>query len=666
VSVDLNIGAASARLANVVPPTAAAGGADRVADAGQSAGGSRGTGERKLAAVLHADVAGYSRLMGEDESGTHRRLMDHRGALETILTGHGGRIVGTAGDAVLAEFASVTAALRAAVESQKALAQRNAGLAADRRLDFRIGIHLGDVIVDGNDIFGHGVNVAARVEALADPGGIAISASVHDQVGETPGLAFEDRGTHRVKNIAQPVRVFAVTPEGMRAARAAVGRAGLAGRTLGVGLAVVALGLAAVWLWTGPGALTGRDAGAPGGTTGPAESAALGQPVLAVLPFADRGGEPGEAYFSDGLTEDVIAGLGRFSGLLVLSWSAVAPYHGEAVDPGRLGDELGADYAVSGSVRRAGDRIRVTVQLTGVGDGMLLWSERYDREFAEIFAVQDEIARQVVGALAVKVTRLEGERAVSAPTENLTAYDRVLRGRELLHRLERDANNQSRELFTSAIGIDSRYADAYVGLAWTHMDDFKYGWTEWPQRALDRAEELAVEAIRLDDDNAAAHALYSDVLRFARRFEQAEREILRALELNPNNALSHAIHGCLLVWWGKPEPAIEALETALRLDPYPHPWWLVNLAHAYYFIGRYEDVIALYQSYGSPAGEDPGLHAVLAATHGQLGNAEEARNALDRLERVSPFFNARLYAGNFAGEEHGRLLLEGLAKAGLD
>jgi len=637
-----------------------------VAGAGRTAADNGATSERRLAAVLHADVAGYSRLMGEDESGTHRRLKDHRGALESIIADHGGRIVGTAGDAVLAEFASVTAALGAAVDSQAELARRNAGLAAERRLDFRIGIHLGDVIVDGNDIFGHGVNVAARVEALADAGGIAISASVHEQVGDTPGLTFEDRGTHRVKNIAQPVRVFAVTAAGGRAAGAAMRRTGRVARVLAAGLAVVALGLVAVWQWVEPGMLGGRDAGAPGGAAGPAESAALGKPVLAVLPFEERGGEAGEAYFSDGLTEDVITGLGRFSGLLVLSWSAVAPYQGEAVDPGSLGDELGVDYVVSGSVRRAGDRIRVTVQLTGVGDGVLLWSERYDREIAEIFAVQDEITRHVVGELAVRVTRLEGERAVDVPTASLTAYDRVLRGRELLRRLERNANHESRELFASAISIDSRYADAYVGLAWTHMDDFKYGWTEWPQRALDRAEELAAEALRLDDDNAAAHALYSDVLRFARRFEQSEREILRALELNPNNALSHAIHGRLLVWWGKPEPAVEALETALRLDPYPHPWWLVNLAHAYYFIGRYEDAIALNERFGGPVGEDPGFYALLAAAHAQLGHTDEARAARDRLERISPFFNGRLYSGNFADPGHGRHLLEGLARAGIE
>ena len=636
-----------------------------MAGADRPSPGSGTRSERKLAAVLHADIAGYGRLMGDDETGTHARLKAYREVMDAIISAHGGRIVGTAGDAVLAEFQSVSEALESAVEVQNALAERNAALASDTRLEFRIGINLGDVIVDGDDIFGNGVNVAARVEALAEPGGVAISASVHEQVSGAPGLVFTDMGSHRVKNMARPIRVFSVAASNGIEPR---GRPAGGGRKrLGLALALVfvavAGALAAAWLWAPLGPLIGRE---PSSQSRPAASdmVALGKPTVVVLPFENRGGNPGEVYFSDGLTEDVITGLGRFSGLQVLSWSAVAPFKAKAADPGQLSDEFNADYVVGGSVRRASERLRVTVQLTGVGDGVLLWSERYDRQIEEIFAVQDEITRQVVGALAVKVTRLEEERAFEEPTENLTAYDRVLRGRELWRQIRRDANLRSRELFASAIGIDSRYADAHVGLGWTHMDDFKYGWTEWPASALDRAEEFATRAIQLDEQNALAHALFADVLRFRRRFEQSEQEILRALELNPNNALSHAIHGCLMVWWGKPEAATEALETALRLDPYPYIWWLVNLSHAYYFLGRYQDAVRLYERFGDPFGEDPGLYAVLAAAHGQLGHADEARQALAKLERISPFFNAKTYAGNFASRDDGEHLLEGLAKAG--
>lgn len=379
--------------------------------------------KRKLTAILSADVHGYSRLMGVDEAGTHATLTTYRGVIAGAIARHDGRIVGTAGDSVLGDFPSVVGALNAAVEIQRALAGHNAGLPADRRLEFRIGINVGDVIVDGEDIFGDGVNVAARVQALAAPGGIAISGAVYDQVRNKLDLAFRDRGSHRAKNIAEPVRVYGVPLEGAARRRTARLARGHWIGVIAAGLAVLLLvPLLTIW---------------PGRTlwyrTDPATESVLGaRPTIAVLPFANQSQDPEQDYLSEGITEDIIAALGRFSSLTVLSWNAVAPYKGQTVAPEQLSHDLGARYVADGSVRRADDRIRVTIQLTDAKRGVLLWSERYDRSVQDLFALQDDITREIVSALAIRVTYLEQERAFAKPTDNLTAYDYYLQARQSL------------------------------------------------------------------------------------------------------------------------------------------------------------------------------------------------------------------------------------------
>jgi TolB-like protein/class 3 adenylate cyclase/Flp pilus assembly protein TadD len=619
--------------------------------------------KRKLAAILYADVVGYTRLMSVDEVGTHNRLVTYRRATESLINGHSGRVVGTAGDAILADFPSVVEALAAAVEIQAALAQRNASLAAEERLEFRIGINLGDVIVDGNDIFGDGVNVAARIEELADPGGIAVSAAVFDQVRNKSGYSFHDRGAHRVKNIAEPVRVYSV---GAAGGRVAPRRRTLFERRAKLALAVLALVAvvvaAALFWWKPLAALRGPDVPSVAG-----KSARTDRPTVAVLPFDDRGGDADQNYFSDGVTEDVIANLGRFSDLLVLSWNAVAPYKARSVEPKELSRALNVRYVVGGTLQRAGDRIRVTVQLTDAEQGVLLWSERYDEQLSDIFEVQDRIARQVVGALAVRVTDLETQRAFDKPTADLGAYELVLRARELLRRVERDSNLQARGMLQRASALDPDYSEAHVGEGQTHLNDFLYGWSEWPDRAIERAGELATQAIELDERNASAHLLLAEVMLFRGDLERAREDIERALTLNPNDAMGHAILGQLLLHEGQPEEAVPALELALRLDPNPVAWWVENLARAYYFLGRDGDAVRLRDRFGKLIEEHPGGPAILAAAYGQLGEGKAAAEMLASLRRVSPFFDAETFARNLSSRpEHEARLLDGLHKAGID
>lgn len=614
--------------------------------------------QRRLLAVLHADVVGYSARMGADEAGTHAALRGCLDLANEIIGAHDGRLVGTAGDAFLGAFESVVQAVKAAAAFQSGIEARNTELPQAQRLLFRVGVNLGDVIVDRADIFGDGVNVAARVQALAEPGGVAVTGAVRDQIGNRLDVAFEDRGTHRVKNIAEPVRVYAIrsaSAVGTTSHRTAL-TTRIRRRVLLVLIAVAVTAVAMATAVFGPIWLEKQS-------TGPPDS---GRPTIAVLPFDDLGTDATEAYFSAGVTEDIIGQLGRFSGLLVLSWNAVAPYQNSTVSVQDLSRELGVRYVVGGSIRRSPDMLRLSVQLTDAEEGVLLWSERYDQPLADLFALQDRISRLVVGKLAVQLTEIERRRGLEKPTESLGAYDLVLRGRALLQRAERDANLDARGLFQRAIEVDPDYAEAYLGLGWTYLADLLWGWTEWPSEAIEQAESLATKAIGLSPDNARARALRADILLLQRRFEEAEVEVLRALELNPNDAISHAIHGTLLLHSGRHKDAIPRLELALRLDPHAPNWAIVNLAQAYYFDERAQDAVRVLTRSDRDFAEDPGGPAVLAASLAALGREDEARAEADTVRRLYPFFNARVFAENVAGPRYAVKLIEGLNRAGLE
>jgi adenylate cyclase len=628
--------------------------------------------KRKLTAILAADVAGYSRLMGADEAGTHATLTDYRSVLAGSIVEHDGRIVGTAGDSVLADFPSVVEALNTAVEIQKEFAERNAELPAERRLRFRIGINLGDVIVDGEDIFGDGVNVAARVQALAEPGGIAISGPVYDQVRNKLDLGFRNRGTHRVKNITEPVRVYDVLLESAAARRTAQVARGfwLVASAAGAAMVVLAVVLT-VWLrWpetrkadqAEPSGLT--EAGTPGDLLKP--SSAFGvKPTIAVLPFDNQGRNPEQDYFSEGITEDIIAALGRFSSLLVMSWDAVAPYKGQTAMPEQLSEDLDVRYVVNGSVRRAGDQLRVTTRLTDAKRGVLLWSERYERAVDDVFAVQDDITRQIVSTLAIRVTYLEQERAFGKPTDNLNAYDYYLRGRKSFRQFTRSGNVRAQELFERAIELDPNYGDAHAALAWTYTKSAEMGWSEWPEQALKRAHDLAQAAVRLDPSSQLAHILLAIVSTYYQNYELALEELDRATEANPNHAGNHAERGWVLLLGGRSRDAITALEEAVRFDPSPTPNTFSNLAMAYYLEGRYNDAIATLEGAVGRHPQHVPLYIALAASYAEAGRTDDAARAAAEVRRRHPFFEADLYGEAFRDPAERDRIRASLRKAGL-
>jgi adenylate cyclase len=619
------------------------------------------SGKRKLAAILHADVVGFSRLMGEDEAGTHRALGELRRAVDPLIAAHGGRIVGTAGDSLLADFPSVVDALSCAVEMQRAVRAINDATPPTRRLELRIGVNLGDVIVDGDDIFGDGVNIAARLEALAQPGTVCISQTVYDQVRNKLDLDYRPLGSHRVKNIAEPVRAYlvgppAVAPRPRRGRRALMGAAGVA--------ALAAAGLVAWVLYAG----AGRELLRLGATPKPVEVASLaaptrlaGRPSLAVLPFENLSGDAGQDFFSDGIAEDVITALGRFSNLLVIAKSASFQFKGQNLAPAEIGRRLDARYLLEGSVRRAGDRVRVNAELSEAATGRNVWSQAYDAEVKDIFGVQEDIARRVVGAAAVKLTRFERERALGKPTNNLAAYEYVL-----FSHATRENNHEAQEMFRRAIDLDPSYAAAYAALGLSLIEAVTSGWSEFVADDLGRAETLAQKALSLDPASTTAYRLLAVVDLDRGRFDLALGQTERALEINPSDAESYLTRGSILVWAGRAAEALPWLEGALRFDRAEARASLF-LGMAYYFLDRYTEAIeTLDRVLAGNLGRNTQLmgRPVLAASYALLNRPQDTERERTAAMRTSPFLDAERFAAQFGTQEARDHMLEGLQKAG--
>jgi TolB-like protein len=561
-------------------------------------------------------------------------------------------------------FDSVVDALSAAISIQDALAEKNRPVPDAQQLRFRIGLNLGDIIVDGDDIFGNGVNVAARVEALADAGGIAVTSAVRDQIGNKLPLHFEDRGTHRVKNIEVPLHVYAVqkSPGGRAKGRP---RKSLRGVIIaGMALMVLTAITAGLWFLSSEPLRTtqAKPTTAAQSPVAPVEST---RPTIAVLPFENRGGQSEQSYFSDGVTEDVIAALGRFSGLLVLSWSAVEPLKNPKGSALERATDLGASYVVSGSVQRSEDKIRLSVQLSEAKTGVLIWSDRYDEDILDLFGVQDRFTRQIVAALAVRVTQVEEARVAVAPTNSLTAYDLVLRGRDIMREISLKANDEARGLFERAIEMDENYAMAFAELGFTHLNELKFGWTQWPQRAWEAAQANADQAIKLDPFNSRAYSLKAAILKYAGQLSEAERLIDKALSLNPNNAQSHAERCSILMFSGKSEEALGASEMAMAIDPYPRADEINCPIFSLYVTGQFEKVINLAERFPLVSKEEATSLFVRAAAHAMLDQDAKAEKLVAEGFSRYPFFNATNFANIFSSEEQRRILLEGMRKAGI-
>jgi adenylate cyclase len=622
--------------------------------------------KRKLAAILHADVVGFSRLMGQDEAGTHQALGELRGAVDPLIAAHGGRIVGTAGDSLLADFSSVVDAMNCAAEMQRAARAVNDPVPPERRLELRIGVNLGDVIIDGDNIFGDGVNIAARLEALAQPGTICISQTVYDQIKNKLGLDYRPLGTHRVKNIAEPVRAYAV---GLPAAvpRPRKGRRRLAAAATAV--TFVMAGLVAWLLHAG----VGWERLGLGAATKPVEVASLaaparlaGRPSVAVLPFKNLSGDASQDYFSDGITEDVITALGRFSNLLVIAKSASFPFKDSNASPAEIGRLLDARYLLEGSVRRAGNRVRVSAELTEARTGRHIWSETYDAEVGDIFTVQDDIAKRVVGVAAVKLTRFEQERALAKPTSSLAAYEYVLRGRDFFSHATRDDNDKASELFQRAIDLDPNYAEAYAALGGSYYEAVISGWSQFREDELERAKSLAQKALALDPTTTRAYRLLADIDLFSKRYDLALEQLDRALEINPSDADTYAHRGSILVWAGKAAEGVPWLEGALRFDR-ANGWAASQLCMAYYFVRRYsEGVDACDRALTRDPGRNTQMrtHPMLAATYAQLGRQQDTDGERAIVAHLWPFFDARIFAAQFGTQEARDHMLDGLKKAG--
>jgi adenylate cyclase len=581
---------------------------------------------RRLAAILAADVVGYSRMMGADEAGTLTSLKLHRETVfDPAVTEHKGRVVKLIGDGTLVEFGSVVDAVRCALSIQRAMkagAQPNG-----QGIVLRIGINLGDVIIDGDDIYGDGVNVAARLEPLAAPGGVCVASIVNESVGSRIDVRFVDGGEVTVKNIDRPIRV---------------------------------------WKWH-----PGSDpvAAHPAAAVATAGKARPEPPSIAVLPFNNMSGDPEQEYFSDGITEDIITDLSKIAGLMVIARNSSFTYKGKSVDIRTVGRELGVRSVLEGSIRRAGNRVRITAQLIDAATGGHVWADRFDRDLTDIFAVQDEVTRHIVEALKVKLTPGEEARIADTPTDNLEAHDLFLQGRALATspNINGRIYAQAVEFLTKAVALDPGYAQAYAQLALTHVFDFHNRWTGSPDASLRLAGELAAKAILADPNEPFGYATASVAALNLRDYERARTTIDKALQLGPNYALALNVRGGLAVYSGQPQAGIPDIERAMRLDPAFSQQYLHFLGLAHLLMGNNETAATMFKERILLAAQTDVSRSALASALGHLGEFDEARRVWAELKKINPKYSFAEHMGRlpFKNQADVDRIREGLTKAGL-
>ncbi len=591
---------------------------------------------RRLAAILAADAVGYSRLVRKDETSTLAALKAHREELiEPKLAQYHGRVVKLMGDGLLAEFPSVVEAVQSAVEIQHTMLGNITDIPDDRRITYRVGINVGDIVVESDDIYGDGVNVASRLEGLAEPGGICVARNVFDQVKDKLDLTFEHMGEKTVKNIAEPVTVYRVVLDD-KAAELVTPLLSISPASARRTRPVVMAAVTVLALVVG-GALWWRP-WIP--DVGPAQVGEVALPLpdkpsIAVLPFVNLSGDEEQEYFADGMTDDIITDLSKVSGLFVISRNSAFVFKGKAIKTAEVGRELGVRYVLEGSVRKVDQRVRITAQLVDTFTDGHLWAERYDRDLKDVFALQDEVTRNIVGALAVELTDDEQRRLVRKYTDNMEAYDYYLRGWEYFSGPTREANVRARQMHQRAIDLDPEFAAAYALLGFTYSQEWSMGWSQDP-RSLELAFEFAERAIALDESLALGHAVLAEVYLWRKEHERAVAEQEKAIALSPNDADQIAGLGGILTWAGRPDRTIELAKKAMRLNPMYPIEYLWNLGHAYFLLGRHEEAIEALKRIRNRNPDYFPAHVYLAASYSELGWAEEARTETAEFKRLSP------------------------------
>jgi adenylate cyclase len=619
--------------------------------------------KRKLTAILSADVEGYSRLMGEDEDATIRTLTTYRELMSALIQKQRGRVVDSPGDNLLAEFGSVVDGVRCAVEIQEELNVRNAELPENRKMQFRIGVNLGDVVEEGGQIYGDGVNIAARVEGLAEGGGICISGSVYDSIKNKLSLSYESLGEHTVKNITEPVRVYRMrVGPGVREEKAGPRRwqkAALAA------VVVLVVGAAAVAVWNFY--LRPAPPSVEPASVGKMEFSLPDKPSIAVLPFDNLSGDPEQEYIANGITESIITALSKLPQMFVIARKSTFTYKGKPVKVKQVSEELGVRYILEGSFQKEGDRLRITAQLIDATKGHHLWSERYDRDLKDFFVLQDEITKNILIALQVKLTEGEQARVWGQGTRNFEAYMKQTEGRELLLRFNIEDLVRSRQLREEAIALDPEFERAIIGLAWVHLMEILFGSSKSPGESMEQAEKLAQKALDLDPYLTDVYGLLGYISLMKGQHEKAVAQHEKAVALAPNGAEAHYFLAKSLTYTGRPEEAIPFFEKALRLNPFPASNYLVNLGHAYRIMGRYEEALAEYEKAVHLQPNFLIANACLAGTYSLLAREKEAREAVTKVLRLNPKFSVEHFAKNlpFKNQADKDRYLECLYRAGL-
>jgi adenylate cyclase len=584
--------------------------------------------ERRLTAILAADVVGYSRLMGEDETGTLERLKCLRKELvQPKITERKGRIVKLMGDGLLAEFPSVVEAVQCAVDIQESMIGRETDLPGEQRIRLRIGVNLGDIIVEGSDIYGDGVNVAARLESLANPDGICVSGTVFDHVRGKVGLDFADLGEQEVKNIDQPVQVYGIILDGEADAGEVV-------------------------------------------QSFPGSAPVLelpDKPSIAVLPFTNMSDDQEQEYLSDGISEDIITALSKISKLFVVARNSTFTYKERAVDIKKVGREQGVRYVLEGSVRRSGDKLRITAQLIDATTGDHVWAQRYDRIVQDVFALQDEITREVTSALQVELTEGEQARLWASGTQNLEAWEIVIQIPELIFSHQKEKVLISRRLADQALQLDKNYAEAWTMLGISHWEEVFNGWSEDPAASLDLALDAVSRSRTIDDSNPDTFAALTWIHLSLRKYDQAFDLAQQAMALGPNNSFVTGVASDVALFCNRPHDMIVLLNKAMRLCPIYPTWYLSGLAWAYLLMDRREDAIASAQTSIDIDPDYPFNYMVLAIAFAELEREQEARTAVENLLRIDPKYSLRTFA-EFQPFRDAEVLdrhIEGLRKAGL-